>query len=314
VTPGGPLGYLASQSDDGRNGGTVATADNDGVRLEYETFGDPTDPAVLLVMGFGAQLTGWEEGFCRQLVGHGLHVIRFDNRDCGLSSKTEGEPPNLLAVLAQVQAGEGTSIDVPYSLSEMAADGLAVLDAVGVDAAHVVGASMGGMIVQQMAIEHPARVLSVTSIMSTTGDPEVCQGKPEAMAALMTPPPTERAAAIERGVSLWRVISGPLFDEDKARIRSAESYDRSFYPQGAAFQLAAIAKTGDRTAGLNQLSVPALVIHGAADPLIGLSGGEATAEAIPGAELLVIDDMGHDLPEPRWPEITGAIAALAARV
>lgn len=291
----------------------MAKADNNGVQLEYDTFGDPADPAILLVMGFGAQMTAWDEGFCRQLAGHGYHVIRFDNRDSGLSTKTDGEAPNLLAVLAQVQAGEAVSVDVPYTLSDMAADGLAVLDALGVEAAHVVGASMGGMIVQQMAIEHPGRVRSLTSIMSTTGDPEVGRGKPEAMAALMAPPPTEREAAIERGVALWRVISGPLFDEEEARDRSARAYDRSFYPQGAAFQMAAIAKTGDRTAGLRELSVPTLVIHGRADPLIGLSGAEATAEAIPGAELLVIDDMGHDLPRPRWPDITGAIAALAAR-
>lgn len=292
---------------------SVPQADNDGVKLEYDTFGDPSDPAILLVMGFTAQMTAWEPAFCQLLVDRGHFVIRFDNRDCGLSTKTEGEPPNLFALLAQVQSGGAITSDVPYTLSDMALDALAVLDAVGVDRANVVGASMGGMIVQQMAIEHPARVASMTSIMSTTGNPEVGQGKPDAMTALMTPPPTDREGAIERGVSLGQIISGPLFDAERAKVRMTEAYDRSFYPGGAPFQMAAIAKTGNRTEGLRQISTPTLVIHGAVDALIDVSGGEATAEVVPGAELLVIDDMGHDLPEPRWGVITGAIADLAAR-
>jgi pimeloyl-ACP methyl ester carboxylesterase len=286
-------------------------ADNSGVMIEYDTFGDPVDPALLLIMGFTAQMTAWDEGFCRMLAGKGLHVIRFDNRDCGLSDKTEGPPPDLMALLSAVQSGQGVTIDVPYSMSDMVADGLAVLDDLGILAAHVAGASMGGMIAQQMAIEHPHRVLSLTSIMSTTGNPKVGQGEPGALAALMTPPPQDRDGAIERGVSLGRVISGPLFDEEKARRRATEAYDRSFHPAGAPFQMAAIAKTGDRTDGLRNLRTPALVVHGAVDPLIGLSGGEATAEAVPDARLLVIEEMGHDLPEPHWPEIASAIADLA---
>ena len=286
-------------------------ADNSGVKIEYDSFGDPGDPALLLIMGFTAQMTAWEASFCEMLAGRGFHVVRFDNRDCGLSDKTEGPPPDLMELLTSVQSGQGVAIDVPYSLSDMVADGLAVLDDLGIAAAHVAGASMGGMIAQQMTIEHPDRVLSLTSIMSTTGDPEVGQGKPEAMAALMTPPPTDREGAIERGVALARVISGPLFDEDKARLRMGEAYDRCFNPVGAAFQMAAIAKIGDRTERLRKVSTPTLVIHGRADPLIGLSGGEATAAAVPGAKLLVIDDMGHDLPQPHWPEITGAIAGVA---
>ncbi len=297
----------------GKSERVVARANNNGVELEYDTFGDPADPAVLLVMGFTAQMTAWDEGFCRQLVDHGHFVTRFDNRDCGLSTKTAGEPPNLLALLAQAQSGQGVTDEVPYTLSDMAGDAVAVLDAAGIESANVVGASMGGMIVQMLAAEHPGRVRSMTSIMSTTGNPEVGQGSPEAMTALMTPPPTDREGAIERGVSLGRIISGPLFDADKARVRVTEAYDRSFYPGGAPFQMAAIAKTGDRTELLGDLSVPALVIHGAADALIGVSGGEATAKAIPGAELLVFDDMGHDLPEPLWGDITGAITGLAAR-
>ncbi len=291
----------------------MPTADNDGVKLEYDTFGDPADPTVLLVMGFTAQMTAWEEGFCQRLVDDGHHVVRFDNRDCGLSSKTDGEPPNLFALLAQAQSGGGITSEVPYTLSDMALDAVAVLDAVGAESAHVVGASMGGMIVQMLAIEHPERVRSMTSIMSTTGNPEVGQAKPEAMTALITPPPTDREGAIERGVTLGRLIAGPLFDEDRARVRMTEAFDRSFHPGGAPFQMAAIAKTGDRTERLGSVTAPTLVIHGAVDPLIAVSGGEATAKAVPGAELLVLDEMGHDLPEPLWGEITGAIAGVAAK-
>jgi pimeloyl-ACP methyl ester carboxylesterase len=288
-------------------------ADNNGVEIEYDTIGDPTDPALLLVMGFTAQLTTWDVEFCRLLADQGFHVIRFDNRDCGLSSKTEGDAPNVMALMMAARAGKPVEDEVPYTLSDMAADGLAVLDDLSVDAAHVVGASMGGMIVQQMAIEHPERVLSLTSIMSTTGAPGVGQGTQEAMTALFTPPPAEREAVIQRGVEVGRLIGGPHFDEEVARQRVAESFDRSFYPQGAPFQMAAIAKTGDRTAGLQEIGRPTLVIHGKVDPLIQVSGGEATAEAVPGAELLVLDEMGHDLPRPLWPQIVEAITANAAR-
>jgi pimeloyl-ACP methyl ester carboxylesterase len=288
-------------------------ADNHGVEIEYDTVGDPSDPALLLVMGLTAQLTAWDVEFCRMLADRGFHVIRFDNRDCGLSSKTEGEAPNVMALMMSVAAGKPVEAEVPYNLSDMAADGMAVLDDLGIEAAHVVGASLGGMIVQQMAIEHPDRVLSLTSIMSTTSAPGVGQGTQEAMTALLTPPPTERDAVIERGVEVGRLISGPLFDEDVARQRAGEAFDRSFYPQGAAFQLAAIAKTGNRTAGLQGVTCPTLVIHGKADPLIQVSGGEATAEAVPEAELLVLDEMGHDLPRPLWPKIVDGIAQTAAR-
>ena len=160
-------------------------ADNDGVLIEYDTFGDPADPAVLLVMGFTAQMTAWEEGFCRALVDRGHFAVRFDNRDCGLSSKTEGSPPNLISLLAQVQSGQGVTAEVPYTLSDMAGDAVAVLDHLEIGSANVVGASMGGMIVQMLAIEQPDRVASMTSIMSTTGNPQVGQAKPEAMTALL---------------------------------------------------------------------------------------------------------------------------------
>lgn len=287
-------------------------ADNDGVSIEYDTIGDTADPAVLLIMGFTAQMTAWDAEFCRMLADRGHLVVRFDNRDCGLSTKSEGEPPDVMALMMAVLQGTPVTEEVPYTLSDMARDGLAVLDDLGIGRAHVVGASMGGMIAQQMAIEHPGRVLSLTSIMSTTGAADVGQGTQEAMTALLTPPPTERDAVIERGVELGRVICGPLYDEDVARQRFAEAYDRCFHPAGAPFQLAAITKTGDRTAALECLDVPTLVIHGKADPLIQPSGGEATAAAVPGARLLMLDQMGHDLPRPLWPEIVGAIADHAA--
>jgi pimeloyl-ACP methyl ester carboxylesterase len=176
------------------------------------------------------------------------------------------------------------------------------------------GMSMGGMIVQVMAIQHPDRVLSMTSVMSTTGNPNLgAQPTPEAMAALASTPPSDREGYIEHTVKTRRVISGPLFDEGKARAKAAESYDRSFYPQGAVFQMAAVVSDGDRTERLSRVSCPTLVIHGRVDPLVPLAGGEATAEAVPGAELVVLDEMGHDLPEPLWPQIADAVAKVAAR-
>jgi len=283
-------------------------AKNADLVLEYETFGTPLDPTLLLIMGFTAQMTAWPVEFCEQLASAGLHVVRFDNRDCGLSTKTEGEAPNVMAIMMATMAGQPVG-DVPYSLSDMASDAVAVLDALGIEQAHVAGASMGGMITQQMAIDHPDRVASVISIMSTTGSPTVGQADPDAMAALLGVPPTERSAAIERGVELGRIIGGPLFNEELAREAAAAAYDRSFYPAGAAFQMAAIAKSGDRTAALQQLPHRALVIHGAADSLITPSGGEATASAIPNSTLVMLDEMGHDLPRPLWGTFVDAITS-----
>lgn len=290
----------------------MPTADNDGVVLTYETIGDPADPAMLLIMGLGGQLTAWDPEFCRMLADRGFHVIRFDNRDCGLSTKTEGAPPNIMQLMMAITAGQEITEEVPYTLSDMAADGLAVLDAVGAERAHVVGVSMGGMIAQQMAIEHPERVRSLTSIMSTTGNSEVGQGTQEALMALFAPPPEEREGVIEHAVKLGKIVCGPHYDEDEARVRIGDAYDRSYHPAGIPFQIAAVARTGDRTEGLRSLSVPTLVIHGTVDTLVDVSGGEATAEAVPGARLLTFDDMGHDLPKPRWPEIVDAIADLAS--
>ena len=207
----------------------------------------------------------------------------------------------------------GQPIEAPYTLSLLAADAVGLLDALEIPAAHIVGASMGGMIVQTMAIEHPDRVLSLTSIMSTTGHTEVGQPDPEAMMALLSPVPEGRAEAIEATVNTSRLISGDLFDETESRRTATESYDRCFHPAGTMFQIAAIAASGDRTAGLEQLDVPTLVVHGRQDPLVTLSGGEATAKAVPGADLLVFGKMGHDLPRAYWPQMADAIFNIAAR-
>jgi pimeloyl-ACP methyl ester carboxylesterase len=278
-----------------------------GIEIEYETFGSPDDPALLLVMGFTAQMTLWEEGFCRMLADGGRYVIRFDNRDVGLSTKLDGVEVDIGGALTSLATGSPCP-PVPYTLTEMANDAFGVLDALGIERAHIAGASMGGMIVQTMAIDHPERVLTMTSIMSTTGEREYGEPTPEAMEALLTPPPTDRAEYIENSVRVSKLIASPRYrNEAKVRTRAAAAFDRCFYPEGAARQLAGIVASGDRADALQQLRVPTLVIHGRADPLIQMSGGERTAELVPGANLLVCKDMGHDLPEPLWPLITDAI-------
>lgn len=285
----------------------MPTAPANGIEICYETFGDPNDPALLLVMGFTAQMTMWDEKFCQQLADRGRYVIRFDNRDCGLSTHLDGQMVDVAALMA---AGPNDPLPpVPYTLSTFSDDGFALLTHLGIERAHIAGASMGGMIVQTMALEHPERVITMTSIMSTTNEPDYFKSSPEAMGALMTPPPTEREAAIENSVKNGRLFSSPrYFDESKSRAYAAAAYDRAFYPEGAMRQMAAIRASGPRGPELlNNLRVPTLVIHGRADQLIMPIGGERTAELIPGANLLVLNDMAHDLPEPLWPLIVDAI-------
>lgn len=275
---------------------TVST----GVELEFDTFGSSEDPALLLVMGFTAQMTAWDVDFCRGLAERGYFVVRYDNRDCGLSTKFDGAAVDPMAVMAAALSSEPLP-PVPYTLSEMAADGIGLLDHLAIARAHVVGASMGGMIVQMMAIEHPTRLRSMTSIMSMTGDPEYGQASPEAMGALLAAPPVERDAYIE-SADRWGIWASKKYgDPGEARVRAAESYDRSFYPEGGSRQLAAIFATGDRTERLRSVKVPTLVIHGRDDTLIGPSGGVRTAEVIEGAHLLLMADMGHDLPKQLHP-------------
>ncbi|MEZ5229860.1 MAG: alpha/beta hydrolase [Acidimicrobiales bacterium] len=215
--------------------------------------------------------------------------------------------------MAQAMSGGDVSGMAPYTLSDMSNDAFGVLDHLGIDSAHVVGASMGGMIVQTMAIECPERLRSVTSIMSTTGDQSVGQATPAAMAALLAPPADGREAMIAQGIEGSKAISGPLWNRELAAIRTAASYDRAFYPVGAAFQMAAIFASGDRTERLADVDLPFLVIHGRADELISWSGGAATAEAVPNADMLVLAQMGHDMPIPLLPQIADAINGIANR-
>jgi pimeloyl-ACP methyl ester carboxylesterase len=279
----------------------VPTAQHGDVEIHYETIGDADDPPLLLVMGLGAQLTAWPDAWCRALADGGRFVVRFDNRDCGLSTKLRGVAVDLPAVMA-AWAGEGEMPPVPYLLSDMAADAVAVLDALGIARADIVGASLGGMIVQTMAIEHPDRVRTLTSIMSTTGEPEFYRSVPEVRASLLTPLPEGREAIIAATVERSRAMSSPRwFDADEAAARVGAAYDRSFFPEGMLRQTAAIRASGSRDDALRRLDVPTLVIHGRADTLILPVGGEHTAAVIPGANLFLAHDMGHDLPRPLWP-------------
>jgi pimeloyl-ACP methyl ester carboxylesterase len=283
-----------------------------GICIEYETFGDRKHPALLLIMGLGAQMIFWEDDFCREIAGRGFHVVRFDNRDCGLSSHFhDAGMPNVLE--AMTAALSGAAVSSAYRLSDMAVDAMALLDALGIERAHVVGASMGGMIAQMIAIEYPARVLSLTSIMSTTGNPQVPPAQPQAMAVLLTPSPSERAAFIDHMANSFRIIGSPgfEFDEVSFRDRIGRAFDRSYDPGGVARQLVAVLADGNRKERLRAVRVPALVIHGKDDPLVPIEGGMDTAEAIPGARLLVIEGMGHDLPRGTWPRIVDAIAEIA---
>src|SRR5882757_171564 len=277
------------------------------VELEYEEFGDPDAPALILVMGLGAQLIDWPEEFCRRLADRGFRVIRYDNRDSGLSTALDDLPvPDLGSVVAGLASP-------PYTLSDLAGDTVGLLDELGIQRAHVVGASMGGMIVQTLAIEHPERLLSVTSIMSTTGNPAVGQASPEAITALTTTPPAERAEAIEYMVRLLRLIGSAEVSDAELRARATAGIDRARQPAGVARQMAAIVAAPDRTEALGAVRTPTVVVHGEVDVLLDVSGGRATAEAIPGAELVTVPVMAHDLPPSAWDTIIDAIARTAAR-
>jgi pimeloyl-ACP methyl ester carboxylesterase len=290
-------------------GMTTGTAKANGIDIAYETFGDASKPALLLVMGLGAQMIAWDDDFVQKLVDRGFYVIRYDNRDVGLSSKIEGGPrPDVAA------ATKGDSSSASYTLDEMADDGIALLDALGIAKAHIVGASMGGMIVQAMAIRHPEHVLSVASIMSTTGNRAVGQPTPEAMAALTSPPPTSREEAMDNAIRSTGIIApGVAINEAKVREAAGRAYDRSFYPVGMARQLVGIMASPDRTEGLKGVKAPTVVIHGEADTLVTPSGGKATAEAIPGAKLVMVPNMGHNLPEQAVPTVVDAIVENAQR-
>jgi pimeloyl-ACP methyl ester carboxylesterase len=274
----------------------------DGVSIAYETFGEPGDPPVLLVMGFGTQMIAWHEDFCALLAGHGRYVIRYDNRDCGLSSRFDDHPVDMGQFIAAVSGGDipAAQAMIPYSLQDMAGDGMGLLTALGIKKAHVVGSSMGGMIAQAMAISHPARVLTLTSMMSSTGEPAY---------GLFAPRPSDRDGYIAASDRELAWSSRRYASAGAIRELAARSYDRAYYPAGAGRQLGAMILSGSRADELKALDVPALVIHGLDDTLIDPSGGRRTAELIPGARLLLIPDMGHDRPRELWGHLCDAIEA-----
>jgi len=283
-----------------------------GIELYYETFGDPSAEPLLLVMGLGGQLTAWPVELCESLVDRGFFVIRYDNRDVGRSTKFDDAVIDFLPTFLAAQQGE--PVEVPYRLTDMAADAAGLLDALGIESAHIVGASMGGMIAQAIAIEHPSKVRTLTSIMSTTGEREFGQPSPEAMQVLLQPAAEGREAVIEAGLVSRKMIGSPdQFDEAIARADLEAAYDRCYNPAGTTRQLLSILASGSRADGLRALDVPALVIHGDADQLVTPSGGKRTAELIPGAELIILEGMGHDLPPSQMAPIVDAITSLAAR-
>mgnify|MGYP000255160601 CR=1 FL=1 len=284
-----------------------------GISIEVETAGDPANPALLLIMGLGVQMTQWPPELVAALVDAGYHVIRFDNRDIGLSEKFDhAGVPNLRRVgLVRLL---GFSPRLPYTLADMAGDAVGVLDALGVDQAHIVGASMGGMIAQHVASSFPERVRSLTSVMSTSGKRGLPMARPEAMAALMAPPPPPEAGAVaDWAVTINRAIGSPGYPAAEARIRARANADfaRSYHPDGKVRQLAAIIGDGDRSARLRRITAPTMVLHGADDPLVPVECGRHTAATVPGARLHEIAGMGHDLPLELVAEVTGVIASIA---
>lgn len=282
-----------------------------GIAIEYEAHGDPKNPPLLLVMGLGAQLTLWPIELVEALVQRGYYVIRHDNRDIGLSEKFgHAGVPNFRRVALMRMFGLRARL--PYRLTDMADDAAALLSELGIDKAHVVGASMGGMIVQLMAIHHPDRLLSMTSIMSTTGNPRLPRPRPEAMKALLNRAPANATLedVIPIGFRVARAIGSPAYPtpEERLRERIARDFNRSFCPEGAARQISAIMDDGDRRKRLKQVRVPSLVIHGIDDPLVPVEGGRDTAAHIPGAKLLELPGMGHDLPLELVETIADALA------
>ncbi len=275
--------------------------------IEYETIGDPISKPLLLIAGLGSQMLAWSDEMCESLANRGFFVIRFDNRDIGLSTKFEDAGlPNFLEINAAYSRGEIP--EVPYTLEDMAGDAVGVLDALNIDKAHVCGASMGGMIAQILAYRHPSRVLSLTLIMSTTGNPDLPQPKPEILAQFFAPVPSEREGFIEEMVKRGRLIHGTFaYDEDQSREYRAKEYDRSYYPEGITRQLAAMAVPGNLKPKLAAIRAPTLVIHGREDPLNHVEAGKDIATAIPGAELLILDGMGHSFPREAIPHIVNAL-------
>jgi pimeloyl-ACP methyl ester carboxylesterase len=282
------------------------------IDLCYETFGDSGDTPLLLIMGLGTQMIAWREDFCAALVDEGFFVIRFDNRDCGRSTRIKGAPPTIGQIIRRDKSA------AHYRLADMASDAAGLLDHLGIASAHVVGASMGGMIAQTLAIEHPERVRSLTSIMSNTGSRWTGQPSFRVYGTFLSKPPEDREGYIERATKLFELIGGSGFGDlgAEARETAGEGFDRGITAAGTGRQMAAILASGDRAKRLRSVTAPALVIHGDEDRLVGYSGGKATAKAIPHAKLVTIKGMGHFLPRGAWPQVVSAIAehARAAEV
>jgi pimeloyl-ACP methyl ester carboxylesterase len=287
-----------------------------GIEIEYESFGSERDETVLLIMGLGAQLTQWPDALCDELVTRGYRVIRFDNRDVGLSSRIERDRA-LVWSDALFSLFEGKSAFAPYSLADMAADAAGLLDALGVKHAHIVGASMGGMIAQHVAADFPERTLSLTSIMSSSGNPLLPPGKPRVYSLFLSPAPqpNDRSAIVARGVKTYEVLGSPGFPTDEATLREWVERDaaRAYYPAGVVRQMAAVMTDGDRRAKLRSISCPATVLHGADDPLVPVAAGLDTAANIEGAEMRIVEGMGHDMPIALVPAIADAIVSAAVR-
>jgi pimeloyl-ACP methyl ester carboxylesterase len=287
----------------------MAVVESNGITIEYHDQGE--GEPLLLVMGLGGQLIDWPQGLVAEFVSRGFRVISFDNRDAGLSTEFSSTPPTRPQLAKAVLLRR--PLQSEYSLRDMAHDGVGLLDALGIERAHVVGMSMGGMIAQQMAIDFPSRVLSLTSIMSTTGNPRVGRPTWSLVRKMLRREEITRENAIEMSIQSFRDVCGPTFDADEFRELAQRSIDRSFRPVGTSRQLAAIISSPDRTEALRTVRMPALVIHGMLDPLIRPTGGIATARAIPGARLVMFNDMGHDLPRTRWKEIADEVSSLVAR-
>lgn len=287
----------------------MAIAHNGDVELFYEQLGDPDGTPLLLIMGLGSQLVSWDDDLCASFTDRGYSVVRYDNRDVGKSSWLDDRPVDLETQVAKFLSGE--PLDVPYGIEDMADDAAAVLDALGWQTAHVMGASMGGMIAQSLAIRHTERVRTLVSIMSTTGDPDVGQPDDEVLLNLLSPTPQDRDGAIAAGVAVSRVIGSPVyFDEERALRLSTAEYDRGFHPEGTLRQLLAIIATSSRTAALRELTLPALVIHGKLDRLVQPSGGQRTHEALQNSAYVELPEAGHDIPQVYRPELVTEIIAM----
>jgi len=292
----------------------MANVKVNGIQIEYDTFGEVGSRPLLMIKGIGQQMITWSDDFCSLLAQAGHYVIRFDHRDVGLSSKLENEKtPELAEIVGAVARGE--KINPPYTLDDMAADAIGLLDALNIAKAHVCGMSMGGAIAQILAISYPSRLLSLTLMMTSTGNPDVPPAKPEAMAALLAPPPDQRQAYIEHHVKTFRVIGSTkfTFNEEYHRQLAGRLFDRSFYPVGMTRHFLALLSQENRNPALAKVKLPTLIIHGADDPLVPVEAGKDAAKVIPGSEILIIEGMGHDLPREVWPAVGEAMTKNTAK-